>query len=319
MADASVGSWIPACQSLRSHSKRKRVSRRLGIGLHETAGLLVCLWWWALDEADNGDLARFSNQDIADGADWEGDADELIAALVDAGFMLESRTLVNWGKYVGKLVDKRNAKRDADRVRQDRYRKDLRERVAGMDGHAGVTRDSDVIDDVVTGDSPASQAAVTRDSQEQGEGEALSERPAPTTKAPPEPPEELREFDARLQVMPGYNPSTDFYRLVLEKYSRLDLNEQAFLMAQWQGDPQRNKKKRKGTTLFVVSWLKRELTEAPIRFAARTPTHRNGHAGGAVAEAVPVAEAWDGAMLLDEDEPPPEFLDEAFGGTDGRA
>jgi hypothetical protein len=322
MADLSIGNWIPSCQSLRSHSKRKRLSRQLDIGLHETVGLLICLWWWAIDEAEDGDLTRFSDQDIADGADWDGDADKLVAALVDAGFMTETRVLVNWWKYVGKLLEGRNYRREVDRARQERWRRDQAARLAAAESNGGVTRDRDVTDDVVTGDSPASHAAAARDSLE-GERDAPSEAAdppaAPPPKAPAEPPEELREFDSRLRAMPGYNPSADFYRLVLEKYSRLDLNEQAFLMAQWQGDPQRNKKKRKGTTLFVVSWLKRELADAPIQFAAHAGGARNGRVGGAMVADAP-AEAWDGALLLDDDEPPPGIdLDDAFGGTDARA
>jgi hypothetical protein len=321
MADLSIGNWIPSCQSLRSHSKRKRLSRRLDIGLHETVGLLICLWWWAIDEAEDGDLTRFSDQDIADGADWQGDADELIAALVDAGFLSEDRLLVNWWKYVGKLLEGRNYKREVDRARQERWRRDQAARLAAAEGNAGVTRDSDVTDDIVTGDSPSSHAAADRDSQEgerDASGEVAEPPAAPPPKAPVEPPEELREFDERLQKMPGYNPSADFYRIVLEKYRHLDLNEQAFLMAEWQADPNRNKKKRKGTTLFVVNWLKGALRDSPIQFAARAGGARNGHAGAAmVADAPP--ESWDGALLLD-DEPPLDIdLDDAFGGTNGRA
>ena len=331
---AASGSWIPAFQSLRLHSKRKRLGRLLGIGLHETVGVIICLWWWALDEAENGDLSRFSDMDVADGADWTGDASAFVKALTEAGFLSDDRQLVNWSGYVGRLISQREARREADRLRQQRYRQSLtdRPRPAGSDlrqTHATDERDSGATDRDVTGDGDVTHATVTRESalnktvpdRRVPEGAAPPAGGAPPP--PPVPPDELREFDERLRRMPGYNPSVDFYRIVLEKYSHLDLKEQAFLMTEWQADPQRNKKRRKGTTLFVTSWLKREV-EKPA-FTARAASRQNGHAASTLVgdqppDPRPPAERWPGAMLLeDEDEPPDELgLDTAFGGDDGR-
>jgi hypothetical protein len=331
---AASGSWIPAFQSLRLHSKRKRLGRLLGIGLHETVGVIICLWWWALDEAENGDLSRFSDMDVADGADWTGDASAFVTALTEAGFLSEDRRLANWSGYVGRLISQREARREADRVRQQRYRQSLSERPGppGSDlrqSHVPDERDSGVTDGDVTVDGGVTHATVTRESalnntvpdRRVPEGATPPDGGAPPP--PPEPPDELREFDERLRRMPGYSPSVDFYRIVLEKYSHLDLKEQAFLMTEWQADPQRNKKRRKGTTLFVTSWLKREV-EKPA-FTARSAGRQNGHAASALVveqppDPRPPAERWPGAMLLeDEDEPPDEFgLDGPFGGDDGR-
>ena len=338
---AATGSWIPAFQSLRLHSKRKRLGRLLGIGLHETVGVIVCLWWWALDEAEDGDLSRFSDMDVADGADWTGDAAAFVTALTEAGFLSADRQLVNWSGYVGRLISQRQAKREADRLRQQRYRQSINDRPGppGRDlrqTHDPDERESSVTDGAVTGADAVTHATVTRESALNNTvpDKTIPEGASPPAGAPPpngaapppspEPPDELRAFDERLRRMPGYNPSVDFYRIVLEKYSHLDLREQAFLMAEWQADPQRNKKRRKGTTLFVMSWLKREV-EKPA-FTARAAGRQNGHAASALVveqppDPRPPAERWPGVMLLEDDDESPDDVgsDGPFGGDDERS
>ena len=106
-------------------------------------GHLQCLWWWALDHAEDGDLSRFDSFDISLAADWEGDPDEFVAAITNcgpggsAGF-LEPAGLVgdpkvgevaaglalhDWWVYAGKLV----ARRQRDRVRSKADRRKLSE------------------------------------------------------------------------------------------------------------------------------------------------------------------------------------------------
>lgn len=69
--------------------KFKRLQRRLQIGRKETVGILELLWLATAKNAPQGDIGRFSNEEIAIECDWEGDHDELVAALVLCGWLDE--------------------------------------------------------------------------------------------------------------------------------------------------------------------------------------------------------------------------------------
>lgn len=70
--------------------KFKRLKRALGESDRGTVGLLECIWQRATKQCPRGDIGRFSNADIAIMGDYEGDAEALVAALVDCGWFDES-------------------------------------------------------------------------------------------------------------------------------------------------------------------------------------------------------------------------------------
>lgn len=109
--------WIESHQSLRNHRKTGRLARRLGIGRVAAIGHLHCFWWWCMDNAPNGSLAGIDAEDIADGAEWEGDPSDFIAALDYAGF-IQAETIHDWYDYAGKLIERRQ--KDAARKRESR-------------------------------------------------------------------------------------------------------------------------------------------------------------------------------------------------------
>jgi hypothetical protein len=91
----------------------------LGITVPQAIGHLHMLWWWALDYAQDGDLSRYTDEDVADAVLWDGDAALLMSALREAGFLDQSAGdppwIHDWSEYGGKLLTKR--KSDADRKR----------------------------------------------------------------------------------------------------------------------------------------------------------------------------------------------------------
>lgn len=107
--------WIESHQELSDHPKTKRFKRALGLSQYEAIGALHMLWWWALEFAQEGDLTAYSDEDIADGIDWPGDAQELVTALHLSGFLDRERRLHDWHDYAGKLIARRRA--DAERKR----------------------------------------------------------------------------------------------------------------------------------------------------------------------------------------------------------
>lgn len=109
--------WIESHQSLRKHPKVIRAARYLGIHKLTMIGHMHCLWWWALDYAQDGDLAPFADDDIAEAAEWEGDASKFVFALEeiakvgDKPGLLERKDgkllIHDWWDYAGKLIERR--------------------------------------------------------------------------------------------------------------------------------------------------------------------------------------------------------------------
>lgn len=125
--------WIESHQELLTNPKTRRAAKRLGLPCVHLAGHLHALWWWALDHAFDGDLSGFDAEDLADAAEWDGDPDELVKALVDcgpgerAGFLevdgptADGRTaalvLHDWGHFTAHLRARRDAASHAAHTR----------------------------------------------------------------------------------------------------------------------------------------------------------------------------------------------------------
>lgn len=125
--------WIESHQELARHPKTKKLARKLGISIPAVIGHLHLMWWWAMDYAQDGDLARYENEDIADALLWDGDAAQLVEGLLDAGFIDQQEDgtyeIHDWGEYGGKLFEKLAA--DAERKRKARQEKALQKTSRG--------------------------------------------------------------------------------------------------------------------------------------------------------------------------------------------
>lgn len=88
--------------------KFKKLKRRLRLSQWETIGLLESVWQFAITDAKLGDIGRHSNEDIAASIEWDKDADELVEALVDCGWIdahSEHRLVVHdWHEHAPKFL-----------------------------------------------------------------------------------------------------------------------------------------------------------------------------------------------------------------------
>lgn len=137
--------WIESHQTLKDHPKTRRLARYLKISVPAAIGHLHCLWWWALDYAQDGDLSRYEPEDIADAAMWEGDAAEFVTALVKAGFLDqdgECLRIHDWDDYTGRLITEIETKRERKREWMRRYRAEKRTRVESTSSECGIHVDS---------------------------------------------------------------------------------------------------------------------------------------------------------------------------------
>jgi hypothetical protein len=102
--------WIESHTVLSRHRKVKETARALRIRPAYLIGHLHLLWHAALEQAEDGDLTRWSDEFIAESADFPGDAPQFVQLLQDHGW-LDGRLLHDWidcaGKYlIGKYAKK---------------------------------------------------------------------------------------------------------------------------------------------------------------------------------------------------------------------
>lgn len=69
------------------HPKTRQLSLLLRLKRYEVVGVLESLWHFTAAYAKRGDIGRWPNATIAAAIEWTADADELIKALTDAGFL----------------------------------------------------------------------------------------------------------------------------------------------------------------------------------------------------------------------------------------
>lgn len=117
--------WIESHQTLAGHPKTRKLAHLLSLSKPAAIGHLHCFWWWALDYSDDGSLHAHESIDIAIGAEWEGDPDEFVDAMVRVGFIDQdddgTLCVHDWDDYGGKLTRARKA--HAERQKKKRAEK----------------------------------------------------------------------------------------------------------------------------------------------------------------------------------------------------
>lgn len=79
-------------RSTVDHPKFERLQKVLTLKRWQAMGLLEALWHFTAKFASQGDVGRWSDEEIADWIGWEGSASELIAALVKCRWLDEDAT-----------------------------------------------------------------------------------------------------------------------------------------------------------------------------------------------------------------------------------
>lgn len=120
--------WLPSHVELRNHPKILKAATLLAVPKAQMIGHLHLLWWWAYDYAPDGSLAGFDATDISLGAEWEGDPDSFVEALLSCGpgqraGLLErpdsgELRVHDWDEHAGKFMEYR--RKDAARKREAR-------------------------------------------------------------------------------------------------------------------------------------------------------------------------------------------------------
>ncbi len=97
-----------------SHTKMKRLCRKLNIPLWQGVGLMETLWHLTSKQAVRGDIGKLSNEDIAMGLDYREDEDNLIDAMLSSGWLdssQEHRLLIHdWPDHADDAVNMKLAR-----------------------------------------------------------------------------------------------------------------------------------------------------------------------------------------------------------------
>lgn len=241
--------WIESHQEIAQHPKTKRLARRLGISVPTAIGHLHLLWWWSVDYADDGDLSRYTPEDIADAMMWEGEPQDLWDALVELHWidLKEERPEIHdWDTYIGRLLEKR--RKDAERKRESRDR---------------------------TPPAPPTSNGHTTDTPKDIQATAQVTVPNRTVPISPLPPSGEGGGPKRRAKRVGHEPITEPEQVgLVEKYAERYGGEPAVLEEISAALNHNARFKCLSERLYVDNWLRRELQHRPTRMM---PTSgRNG-------------------------------------------
>jgi hypothetical protein len=128
--------WIELHDSLLNHRKISRLAKELYVTKAHARGYIVTLWLNVLVLAPDGELEDWTEDDIAECAEWEQndiysaagiptDAARLTAALVKCGFLYKENGVYcvhDWMEYAAhlKVAEKRRKARDRKRKSREK-------------------------------------------------------------------------------------------------------------------------------------------------------------------------------------------------------
>jgi hypothetical protein len=154
--------WIKVARDLKRHPKTRRAARLLGVGRAQVIGHLACLWSWAMDFAESGDISPFDPEEVEEEALWEGEPGKLIEALLECGvaggpgFLERSDEggllIHDYGEWIEGLIETR--KRNRDRQKRWRERKAKEREAEELFGERSPSKNNGVVTPSVTVMSP---------------------------------------------------------------------------------------------------------------------------------------------------------------------
>lgn len=98
--------WIESHTVLARHRKTLELAFDLQVNPVQIVGHLHVFWHTVLEQQEDGDLSKWSDQLIARAAMWEGDATEFVARLRERGW-LDGHLVHDWIDYVGPYLTKK--------------------------------------------------------------------------------------------------------------------------------------------------------------------------------------------------------------------
>jgi hypothetical protein len=108
----------------QNHIKTKRLARLLKIPLYQGVGILESIWLLCIECCDEGNIGKFTDEEIAGYLEWERDASALIRALADSGWIDLDATdrfvIHDWLDHCPEFIRERLRKRRARGVKANK-------------------------------------------------------------------------------------------------------------------------------------------------------------------------------------------------------
>lgn len=120
--------WIQVYSDLDRHPKIGRLAYELGLKSSavdaeaSAVGIVICLWSWVAQSVSDGDLSKCMSRTIANACRWRGDADKLVNALKQAGFLDEDMRVHDWEEYAELFINREEYRKEQTRKRVQGYR-----------------------------------------------------------------------------------------------------------------------------------------------------------------------------------------------------
>ena len=96
--------WIEYHTALRDHWKISRLADKLKTPYTEALGLVSCLWLWAAENAQDGHLKQFTDEEVARAARWTGAVNGFRQYLIDCELVDQDGRLHQWERYGNRLL-----------------------------------------------------------------------------------------------------------------------------------------------------------------------------------------------------------------------
>ena len=141
--------WIELHQTMPQHPKTKRLARALGLKVPQdipnVVGHLCMFWLWCLDFAADGDVSKWSEDELSDAAGWQGDPAIFVDAMCQTGYLDADDdgglSVHGWDKYTSRYQDlqffrEESRKKNCERQRRYRERKKAEAEAAAQEAAA---------------------------------------------------------------------------------------------------------------------------------------------------------------------------------------
>ena len=102
--------WLKANQTLRKHPKLLHLAALTGYPMEFCGFKMLCLWWWALDYVEDGDLSKFFHRTDRGGFRFQKpeDGQKFLCAVLNSGWIDEENLFIHdWLDYAGTYLERK--------------------------------------------------------------------------------------------------------------------------------------------------------------------------------------------------------------------
>lgn len=107
--------WVESHTVLSRHRKMKELARSLRLKPVYVMGHLHALWHDALEQQEDGNLTKWSDDLIAESSQFDGDAPKYVSLLQEHGW-LDGRLIHDWLDYAGRYLESKYRTSDPERL-----------------------------------------------------------------------------------------------------------------------------------------------------------------------------------------------------------